>query len=131
MSTGFKILLVLHIIAAVAALGPLFVMASLQRADPAAAGRLYLRMCLPALVLVWVFGMGLVGASDDAFSMGDGWVIASLLVWVALIAVGAAVIRPALTARGDQARARLSAGLGTSHLLTVVVIYLMVFKPGA
>jgi hypothetical protein len=103
MSTGFKILLVLHIIAAVAALGPLFVMASLQRADPAAAGRLYLRMCLPALVLVWV----------------------------ALIAVGAAVIRPALTAQGDQARARLSAGLGTSHLLTVVVINLMVFKPGA
>jgi uncharacterized membrane protein len=131
MSTGFKILLVLHILAAVAAFGPLFVMTSFQRADPQAAGRLYLRVSLPALVLVWVFGMGLVGASDDAFSMGDGWVSASLLVWLVLLVVGAVVIRPALTARTAQARSRLAAGLGVSHLLTVVVIYLMVFKPGA
>jgi uncharacterized membrane protein len=130
MSTGFKILLFLHVLAAVAAFGPLLVMASLSKADMPAAGRLYLRMCLPALVLLWVFGMGLVGASDDVFEMSEGWIIASLVVWVALLAIAIGLIRPGLAARTSQARSRLAAGLGASHLLLVVALYLMVFKPG-
>jgi hypothetical protein len=53
-----------------------------------------------------------------------------MVVWLALLVVGLVVIRPALTARTEQARSRLSAGLGVSHLLLVVALWLMVFQPG-
>jgi uncharacterized membrane protein len=106
-------------------------MASLYKADTAAAARLYLRMCLPALVLVWVFGMGLIGAAEDnSFEMSDGWVAASLVLWVVLLAIGIGLIRPALATHTEAARSRLAAGLGVSHLLLVVAIYLMVVQPG-
>ncbi len=51
-------------------------------------------MSLPALVLVWVFGMGLVGMSDDAIEMSETWVVLSLIGWVVLMVVSWFLIRP-------------------------------------
>ena len=69
-STGYQILGLLHILAVIVAFGPLFFYPSLQRAGAAAAvAKLHLRLVLPALALVWVLGMGLVGMSDDV--VGD------------------------------------------------------------
>ena len=130
-SNGYQLLGVLHILAAVVAFGPLFIYPSMQRAGAGAeVARLHLRLSLPALVLSWVFGMGLVGMSEDAVEMSQTWIVLSLLCWVAAVAVSWFLIRPSLGDSSESARSRLAAGIGASHLIAVVVIYLMVFKPG-
>ena len=131
-STGYRLLGVLHVLTAVAAFGPLFIYPSMQRAGAGAeVAKLHLRMSLPALVLTWVFGMGLVGMSKDNFEMSQTWIVLSLLCWVGAVVVSWFLIRPSLGDTSDSARSRLAAGIGVSHLIAVVVIYLMVFKPGA
>ena len=54
----------------------------------------------------------------------------SLIGWVILMVVSWFMIRPALTDTSDAARGRLASGVGITHLLLVVMLYLMVFKPG-
>jgi uncharacterized membrane protein len=131
LSTGYKLLGILHIVSAVAAFGPLFIYPSMLRAGVGTeVARWHLRLSLPALVLAWVFGIGLVGASDSVIEMSEGWIIASLLIWVALVVVSWFLVRPSLTDTSDRARSMLSAGLGVTHLALVVLVYLMVFKPG-
>lgn len=130
-SNGYQLMGVLHILAAVVAFGPLFVYPRLQRAGATdVVAGLHLRLVMPALVIVWVLGMGLVGMSKDAIEMSQTWIALSLLCWVVLVAVSWFLIRPALHNTGEAARARLSAGVGVTHLLLVVVVALMVFKPG-
>jgi hypothetical protein len=132
-SAGFNILLFLHILAVITAFGPLLVMGRQWAFDPEGTAKLYVRVCLPALVAVWVLGMGVIGTSgsgDEEIAMSDTWVVLSLLAWVVLLAVGVAVILPALRATGDAARSRLMAGVGASHLLMVGALLLMVFQPG-
>jgi uncharacterized membrane protein len=131
LSTGYKLLGILHIVSVVAAFGPLFIYPSMLRAGAGTeVARWHLRLSLPALVLAWVFGIGLVGASDSVIEMSEGWIIASLLIWVALVVVSWFLVRPSLTDTSDRARSMLSAGLGVTHLALVVLVYLMVFKPG-
>lgn len=130
-STGYQLLGVLHILSAVAAFGPLFIYPSMQRAGSGAeVAKLHLRLSLPALVLSWVLGMGLVGMSKDNFEMSQTWIVLSLLAWVAAVAVSWFLIRPSLGDDSESARSKLAAGIGVSHLIAVFVIYLMVFKPG-
>ena len=105
---------------------------SLQRAGAGATlAKLHLRMSLPALALTGVLGIALVGMSDDVFSMSQTWVVLALIAWVILMVVSWFMIRPAITDSSDAARGRLASGIGISHLLLVVLLYLMVFKPGS
>ena len=61
-STGYELLGLLHILSVIAAFGPLFTYPSMLRAGAGVeVAKWHLRLSLPALVLVWVFGMGLVG----------------------------------------------------------------------
>jgi len=130
-STGYQIVGFLHILAAIVAFGPLFIYPSMQRAGAGAeVARLHMRMTLPALVLTWVLGVGLVGMSDDVIEMSETWVVLALVAWVALVAVSWFLIRPSLGDSSETARAKLSAGIGATHLLATVALYLMVFKPG-
>ena len=118
-STGYKIVGLLHILAAIVAFG-----------------RLHLRMTLPALAVTWALGMGLVGmskpdGSDVAiFKMSQTWIVLALIAWAILMLVSWFMIRPALSDDSPTARGRLASGVGISHLLLVVLLYLMVFKPG-
>ena len=131
-STGYRILGVLHVLAAIVAFGPLFIYPSLQRAGVSATlAALHIRIVLPALALAGVLGMGLVGLSDSAIEMSDTWIVLSLLGWVILVVVSWFLIRPALVDSGETARRRMAAGIGVTHLVMVVVLFLMVFKPGA
>jgi hypothetical protein len=130
-STGYELLGLLHILSVVAAFGPLFVYPSMIRAGAGAeVAKWHLRLSLPALVLVWEFGVGLVGLSDDAVEMTEGWIVASLIIWVALVVVSWFLIRPSLADTGERARSMLAAGIGITHLGLVVMLWLMVFKPG-
>ena len=125
-------MLMLHVLSAVVAFGPLFLYPPLRRAGATAQiAKLHLFMVIPALVAMWVFGMGLVGMSEGFIEMGDGWIGGAMLVWVIALAVSVGLIRPALTDDSDGATAKLSAGVGVTHLMLVIGLYLMVFQPGA
>jgi hypothetical protein len=82
-STGYQIVGLIHVLAVIIAFGPLFFYPSLQRAGAGATvAKLHLRLVLPALALVWVLGMGLVGMSDDLWEMSQTWIVLSLIGWV-------------------------------------------------
>jgi ABC-type branched-subunit amino acid transport system permease subunit len=128
----------LHLIAVVAAFGPVLVYPTLRRAgDTAALARLHMRVTLPALVALWVFGMGLAGVSkpDESdelvFHMSETWLVLALIDWAVLVAVAWFLIRPAIDDRGDAAAAKFSAGVGVMHLGLVIGLVLMIWKPGA
>jgi hypothetical protein len=136
-TTGYRIVGLLHIAAVIAAFGPLFLYPSMQRAGASeAVAKLHLRLVLPALTLSWVLGMGLVGmskpeGSDEAlFKMSQTWIVLALIAWVILMAISWFLIRPALTDSSAEAKSRLAAGIGVTHVLLIVVLYLMIWKPG-
>lgn len=129
--TLFNIFQILHVIAAIAAFGPLFLYPRLQRnGETATLARMHTRLVLPALTLVWVLGMGLAGLSDGVIKVADLWMTLSIVAWVALMVVSWFMIRPALDSSGTTRTSRLAAGVGISHLLLVASLYLMVFQPG-
>ena len=130
-STGYQLLGYLHVLAVIVAFGPLFIYPSMHRAGATQAlAKLHVRLMLPALTLVWVIGMGLVGVSDNIWELSQTWILLSLIAWVVLMLVSWFLIRPAINDTGETARSRLAAGVGITHLLLVVVLYLMIFKPG-
>ena len=130
-STTYQLFGLLHVLAVIAAFGPLFIYPSMQRAGAAqAVARLHLRLALPAMTLVWVLGMGMVGLSDNVWELSQTWILLSLIGWVVLMLVSWFLIRPALTDTSDTARGRMASGIGITHLLLVVILYLMIFKPG-
>jgi uncharacterized membrane protein len=129
-STGYQILGVLHILAVIAAFGPLLVYPSLRRAgDTAGLAKLHMSLSLPALTLVWIFGMGLVGTSKGHYDMSQTWIVLSLVGWVILMAVSWFLIRPAIRDTSEAAAKRFSAGIGVTHLLMIAILFLMVFQP--
>lgn len=130
-TTGYNIFLIAHLITAVVAFGPLFLYAKLRRAGQleVVAG-LHMKVVFPSLVLLWVLGMGLAGMSDNVWELSQLWLVLSIINWIVLVAVSWFLIRPAMTDRSEQSAKMLSAGVGITHLLLVVGLYLMVFKPG-
>src|SRR5215218_966400 len=128
----YRFLLLLHLVSAVAAFGPTLVLPLFTRQDPrAGAGQVTAvlqRVVTPGLVGLIVFGSGLVATVEgDRYSFSQAWVSLACLVLVPRQ-------RRMVAARteGDAARlARQSAGLfGALHLLLVIGLVLMVWKPG-
>jgi uncharacterized membrane protein len=131
-SPAYRYFGVLHILASMIAFGPLFVYPTLRKAGGAARlAKLHMTLTLPALTLTWVLGMGLVGMSDDLWEMSDTWIVLSLLCWVVAMAVSWFLIRPAITDTSEAADKKFSAGIGITHVVLIVVLVLMVFKPGS
>lgn len=142
--TGYNIVLFLHVITAFVAFAPAFVHPFLgeqtKQLDTGSRRQvLHLmvqngrRVYLPALVVTGILGFGLVGMSSDVFELGQGWVIASIVVWIAINGILHAVVVPAERAIADgddSAEGRLAAGGATATLLLLVILYLMIFKPG-
>lgn len=143
--TGYNIILLLHILTAMAAFVPVFVHPALL--DPsrsmsaeassalwgafAANGR---KIYAPALILTGILGFGVVGMSDEFYSMGDGWVIAAILVWIAQNGVVHALVAPgekAWSSGATDAAKKIATGSAALGALLVVQLVLMVFKPGA
>lgn len=130
-STSYRLMALLHILSAVVAFGPLFAYPALHRAGATRAiASMHMRMTFPALVALWVLGMGLAGMSEDAYEMSQTWLALSLVVWVVLMAVSWFLIRPAATEHDGAASSRLSAGIGITHAGLVVGLFLMIWKPG-
>ena len=128
--TGYKLLLTLHILSGVVAFGPQFVYPAMKRAGATReVARLHLYMTLPALVLSWAFGMGLVGLSDEVWKMSQTWIVLALITWVVTVLVNWFLVRPALAGERPDVKQKLAMGTGITHLMLVVTLWLMVFKP--
>lgn len=147
---GYKLMLFLHIAAVIVAFAPAFVWplvtARLRRTgEPAAATAASLRqgdtrkVYGPATVLAGLFGFGLVGMSkpegapDPVFEFSQTWISISMLLWFVLLAVQFALMAPAedKAAEGDaDAAKKLPMFTGIQHLLLVLLLILMIWKPG-
>lgn len=130
-TTPYRIMSLLHILAAIVAFGPLFMYPGLRKAgETATIAAVHMRMAFPALILMWVLGMGLAGMSEDAYKVSQLWLSLSIVNWVVLVAVSWFLIRPAINDTEESAVARLAAGTGITHLGLVVGLVLMIWKPG-
>jgi hypothetical protein len=148
----YDILLALHLLFAVFAIGPLVHAATtasrgLRKADGAAtaASARMLRVYSYASLLVVIVGMGLMSAKDpDApgqhvGEFGQTWIWLSLLLWAVAIALTLAVLVPSLnraTSTITQAgsagalTARVAAAGGSVGLIFAAIVFLMVYQPG-
>ncbi len=145
--TPYNIMLLLHILTAMAAFAPAFVhpvLGAQMKADgmadrPKVFGYMATnaqRIYGSSLIVTGLLGFGVAGMSDDVLSMSDGWLAAAFIIWVAMNGILHAVIRPSEKAiaagEGGEANERklAIAGMAITALL-VVQLYLMVWKPGA
>ena len=138
--TGYHIVLLLHVLTVIVGFAPLWltpVMIRLTAAgDKAAADGLevsILRFSLPGIGLAGILGFGLAGMSEKVFKMSQTWLSIATVLWVVLLALLFFVARPAIKAFRDgdaAARGRIMMATGISHLILVVMLYLMIFKPG-
>ncbi len=88
----------------------------------------------PALIALGGFGIAMVLVSDDQFSFGDTWVSLALLVWLGICGVISGLVLPneRKLANGDLAAEKLvERGGQIATLLLLVMLYLMIWKPGA
>ena len=139
-STSYDIFLLLHVLAVIVGFAPAWLTPFLMRVaasgDRGAAEALQmstLRISLPALGLAGILGFGLAGMSDDVYKMSQGWLAASIVVWLGILAVIWFVALPgvrAFRAGDDSSRGRVMASTGVVHLALLVMLYLMIFKPG-
>ena len=147
---GYKILLLLHILAVIVAFAPAFVwpfvsvrLKKQQKPVGPAIGELAgghtTKVSGPALVLAGVFGFALVGMSklkggvDAVWTFKQTWVSVAALCWFIMVGLLFAVMAPAekKAAAGDEGAEKIiSAVGGVLHLLMVVVLIMMIFKPG-
>ena len=145
-TTAYNIVELLHVLTVLVALAPVFVHPLLRKQMRAAdsAGHQHLvvamaanarRLYGPALIVAGLLGIALVEMSEDAISLTEGWVIAAIVIWVAMVGVLHGLIRPALKAQGaGDASAgtekRLEAGSGLLSILFTVQLVLMIWQPG-
>jgi hypothetical protein len=146
----FKILLALHLLTAIFAIGPLVHAATtasrgLRTADATAtAGSARVAQLYSYVsVLVVVFGFGLMSAKEDGqkvADMGDPFIWISLLLWVFALVVTLVVIVPTLLQATvnitngvgvDGLTARVAASGGLVGLIFAAIVFLMVYKPGS
>ena len=141
---GYKLMLLLHILAVIVAFAPAFVwpFASVKlkkEGKPVgptigalAAGNTA-KIHGPALVLVGFFGFGLAGMSDKVWKFDQSWLMAAAVIWFLMLGIIFGLMLPAekKSAAGDESADKLvSMAGGIMHLLLVVMLYLMIFKPG-
>lgn len=89
----------------------------------------------PALALAGVLGVAMIPMSDSVYEFSDPWISVAFAIWFAMLAVLFLVQIPAerSLARepGDEATHKKVAMFGgILHLLLVVMLIVMVWKPG-
>lgn len=142
--TGYNVMLLLHIITAFAAFAPAFVHPLLghQTAALDAENRRKVigmiagngrRIYAPALILTGLFGFAMQGMSDGVIEFSQTWFWLAIVVWIAMNGVLHGMLLPAekaVAGGDDSADSRVSTGGMILTALLIVMLYLMVFKPG-
>ena len=127
--TLVKLLYLVHVLSIVAAFGPLFLYPRMQRAgETSAMAALHMKLVFPALILLWVVGMGMAGVNK--FALAEmWWITITIALWIGSVAVSWFLIRPAISDTSDDAKKKISMGIGITHLILVISLVLMIFKP--
>ncbi len=144
-SFGYKVLFLLHIVAIVVAFAPAFVNpvltarlkgegSSLTQHPRIAAiiARNSQQVYGPALALAGLFGIGMVLSSDSVYEFSQAWVSIAFLLWIALLALVFAGIVPAerqIAAGEVAAEKKVAMFGGIAHLLFVLMVIDMIWKP--
>lgn len=149
MSGMYKLMLLLHIVSIVAAFAPAvanpLILAKAKPDGLVAKLGGYMasndkRVHFPALVLVGVFGLAMVfsskpdGVDENLWGFDQAWVSLALLNWIALCGVVSGMITPAekrLAAGDADAEKKVTMGGQIVTVLFLVMLYLMIWKPGA
>jgi uncharacterized membrane protein len=148
----FKLLLFLHLLAAIFAVGPLVGAATtasraLRGSDAAAAtsAARMIRLYSYVSVVVVILGMGLMSqkapwdSSEEVAQIGDTWILLSIVLWGCSVAVALGGLVPALqqasktiTDGGSVSTltGRVAAFGGATGLLYAAIVLLMVYRPG-
>ncbi|MEZ5311032.1 MAG: hypothetical protein R2735_10675 [Microthrixaceae bacterium] len=139
--TGYKVMLLLHLLAVVIGFAPAWLWPALVRLtendSPEAAENLevsIVRFSLPGIAVAGLVGFGLAGMSDKVYKMAQPWLAIAFVLWVVLLGIYFFVARPAIRAFRDGDKTKkglLGMATGISHLILVVMLFLMIFKPGA
>lgn len=144
-STLYKLLFLGHMISFVVAIAPAVIhpiLGAQAKADGpetmirvsgymARNGR---RIHFPALVVLGAFGLGMVFEGDPSWGFDQTWVSLSFLVWLALCGVVTAMILPgerAFAGGAMEAERKVALGGQISTVLILVMLYFMIWKPGA
>jgi len=139
-AAGYRIVLILHIVLIVVGFGGLFVAPMLGRAEGASrsvAGAMaaYVqKIAVPSIAVAGILGFAMIGMSDKEFKFSQSWVGIAMLLWIVELGVlwfGVAATEKKVAAGDESASSKLPMFTGISHLLLLVLVYLMVFKPGA
>jgi uncharacterized membrane protein len=143
-SFGYKLFLLLHILTVIVAFAPGFVWpivsVNLKKqgkpVGPAigalAAGNTT-KVHGPALVLAGFFGFGLIGMSDKVWEFSQSWISVAMLLWFIMLGVVFGMMLPAekKAAAGDASADKIiSMAGGILHLLLLVMLIVMIWKPG-
>jgi uncharacterized membrane protein len=146
----YRIMFLLHIIAVVVAFAPMIIAPVLMAQAKGDGERTLLdvakhladngrRIHFPALVLIGLFGLGMVfsskpeGSEEALWGFDQTWVSLALLVWIVLCGVVSGVIMPGerKLAAGDlEAEKKVALGGKIATVLFLVMLYLMIWKPG-
>lgn len=158
-SFGYNLLLLLHVFTFIVAFAPAFVWPMLNRQRrlegvsgeqatsemvgnpfPATApsGGAIAAIIDPivhggALVLAGVFGIGLIGMSSKVIEFSQTWISIAFVLWFLMLGVFFAGLIPAQRAIREgkvAAEQRLAMSYGAMHLLLLLQIIVMVWKPG-
>jgi uncharacterized membrane protein len=142
--TGYNVMLFLHIVTALVAFAPAFVhplLANQSRAlDADNRGKVIgmmagngRRIYAPALILTGLFGFAMQGMSDGVIEFSQTWFWLALVLWLAMNGVLHGMLLPAerAVAGGDETAAKkVDTGGIILTVMLIVMVYLMVFKPG-
>ena len=146
----YALLLVLHLLTVVLLVGPAALAAVTStrlvrdgRADALRSASRSTRLYTLGSLVTVVLGSALVGLSGDGtpqWSMGQLWVSASYALWLVAVVLTLVVVVPAQEAAAgaldsgqpaDSYAGRIGAAAGAATLCWIVIIALMVYKPGA
>ncbi len=129
---AYNFVLLLHIVAVVVGFAP--AIAGLVAPRSAGADWATLRairaIYVPAVFVAGLLGIVLVLLSDDQWEFKQFWVSAAFLVWIAMMGVYQALVQRGARVGGRDGARRAVLGAQILSVLVVVMVYLMVFKPG-
>jgi uncharacterized membrane protein len=146
--TPYNIMLFLHILTGFVAFAPAFthpiLAAQMERAGmterPAVFGLVSqnsMRIYGSALIVSGLLGFGVAGMSDEVFKVSQGWLVAAVIIWIAMNGLLHAGIIPAEkaiaaagAAKDAAAEKKLTVAGQAITVLFLVQLYIMIWKPG-
>lgn len=143
--TGYDLVLLVHILAVIVTFAPAAMNPLMERYLEKNGGDAALKnsagfsafftskVSLPGLVVILLTGILLIVMSDEVWEFSQTWISLAFLGWIALGGVVSAMIlkgEKQLAAGDMNGRALISKGGPIASLLLIVMLYLMIFKPG-